>query len=545
MKWQLLIKLNDVDISNRILDNITIEAEEDTARVAEFTISSYTYGAISLSSLIGKSVTIDYISIIPSLDPVRIFTGVVDYPEYDIKTKTTHLRCTDDMQKKALDYMNKTTGDFWNNTSTNIAIYEDTVSGAYDKKKGSEQLDISRSTLLKTIDLNRFGTFIATPFEPKTTPDYTFYESNIIYNSLSVAFSTRQQIKNQINLKLDYRYNRLKQSNFLYYWQHPGVCYSLTTGVGYPSLEMVKQASNSTGFKLAGLTTNPPPPPGFYVCGGTDTAWIIGPELRQSLVGESTIILSKRYAQQVTDKYDIVIKSTASVENLGSLPDNVSLSLESNSFNLNEWLSNYNYAPNLNTPEAELIHDTKDFNVTIDQVNNGLKALILKAKRDIVNSHRSNYVQFTTPIIPEIDREHTVLINTTDVQAKGKIKHILHTFETQSGKAMSQIKVALSRIDAVEAQPEESPIINPDGSDTPDGETGLSTTLNTLASDGETGNATDTDDGYICNSLNGTNPHEFRINVPEITAAQQEAITNILNSIYEVNIRDDLLSVSA
>lgn len=544
MKWQLIVKLNNIDISNRIVSNVSIEAEEDTARICEFSIASHSLGAMSLSSFVGTSVTIDYVQVEPALTPVRVFTGVVDTPEYDIKTKITRFRCTDDMQRKATAYMNKSTGKFWNSSPTNTATYIDELFGVYDKKTGYDQLLTARETLLYSIDLDANGNFQACSFEPKTVPDYTYTENEIVQDSLSVQFAPRNQIKNKIDIAVDYRYDRLHEIRGEWTWSHPGLCHSLQYGTSFPTVAMVEQAATSTGWKVAAFDHTSPPPSQTITCAGSTSAWVINEEVRQNLCYTVDIVLKKRFAQKVTDKYALTVTSSASVDRLGELINKDSSSFEVEGFNLDEWLNNYDYPPFASINGAETIKDNKDLEPSISKVNTAIKALIAKAKREIVNSHRQNYLSFSIPINPSIERTATVLVDTAEVAGKGKVKHIVHNFDTQSGTAKTEIKVAISRIDAVGIQPPDSPLVAPDTPTTPTGSTGISTTLTNHIANID-GAPTDSQDGYVGNDTTGGNPHEFRINVPEITTAQQEEVTHNITETYDVSIRDDYLELSA
>lgn len=553
MQWSLLVTLDGIDISNHINGSVLIDAEEGVARIAEFSCVNFA-GTISLFQWVGRPVTIDA-QMEPGDDYVRIFTGVVDLPDYNPKTKITHFRCTDDLQNRAKDLVFGTGNTFF--TTVTDAVYSEVIFGVMSTRSGWHVLQDAMNTVPASYDLAPDLTPTLTPWAAKTTADFSFTEDDILDASLSVSYAPRNTIKNTVDVSFQYRFPRLYQRISRYVWQHPGVCYLQEHGGDIPTVDMIDSAAKSAGWDFLSLTTVPPPPSGTYMCTftnssmATTSAWVIDEKARQSLAFEAELHLGKRFSREVTDAYYLTVKSDVSRDNVGELSAKLSGSLQV-IFETSIWEADLNRKPHL-APffgYGEATIDKTDITGTSRaDSDKAVKCLIQQAKTQILYSHRQNFVEITIPTNPAIDRTHTVKIDTELVQAQGKARQIVHTFDTGSGSATTKVKVAMSRVEALGLVVLDSDPVVPFGPPVPapiDPAT-LQQTLPTSYG-GLTEGVTSTTPGYITNAASNTDtplPHEFRVPTFAIPAAEQGPVTNDILESYTVKIPDELLTVAA
>ena len=100
--WRLIVMLNGIDISASITGSWRVDAREGSARIAEFSMMP-ALGAIDPTDWVRQPVTLDYaaVDILGTIQwQRRLFTGIVDVPEYDPTTRITRFACTDRLQER-------------------------------------------------------------------------------------------------------------------------------------------------------------------------------------------------------------------------------------------------------------------------------------------------------------------------------------------------------------------------------------------------------------------------------------------------------------
>ena len=87
--WTAIVTVDGSDVSSRVVGEIRIDAEESSARTAEFTIRPAAGTSFAVANWVGKSVTID-IADNASGSPAnvqRLFTGLIDTPTLNLVTQ--------------------------------------------------------------------------------------------------------------------------------------------------------------------------------------------------------------------------------------------------------------------------------------------------------------------------------------------------------------------------------------------------------------------------------------------------------------------------
>ena len=98
--WTVIVTIDGVDQTARVIGDLRIDAEEGAARIADLTIRPPDGQVVTVAAWVGKSITIDIAdqSSGSPTDIQRLFSGLIDTPALDLETRTIALRCTDNLQ---------------------------------------------------------------------------------------------------------------------------------------------------------------------------------------------------------------------------------------------------------------------------------------------------------------------------------------------------------------------------------------------------------------------------------------------------------------
>lgn len=439
------ILINAVDLSAGLYGMVTVSATEGEARLAEFTLNPAS-GTLNPYDWIGQSVIINYIDGAST----RLFTGIVHAPKYDISTGLTHFICTDNLQE-AVETISRSAIDalipgYWdeavfNDPEENWSYAQQRIScyaGAFDKSAA--------------------GVLRSTAWQAKTTPDFTFIDSDIIEKTLDISLAERRNIINSIAVKFSSRYERLWQRELTASWQAP----FMTPFQGYlanryqlPTKTMISEALSQWIIKAVAFTDMPPSGTyGGIFWGLTD----YGRELAQAM----TATVATRWKQAITDNYTITVQSAASISQHGALAVERSHSKQS------EQNVNFTDFKEYAAPVGDFISTGNYIAKNEQTISNALLCAIHQAKTEILRSHRSNSVQFSAVLQPDLDVANTVYVNHSKLQAKGKVYSFVHTIDTLQGRAVTDIQLAVflpnvaSQADTTITAPS-SPYANPTG----------------------------------------------------------------------------------
>ncbi|MGE3319663.1 MAG: hypothetical protein AB7I18_10250 [Candidatus Berkiella sp.] len=434
--WKIKLFLDDIDVSSNLIDSLTIEAEEGSAKIAEFSLIPHA-GPISVTKWIGKSVVISFQS---EEQQYLLFKGVVDEPVYDPTSLITTFTCTDQLQEQirllSKIEINQLIQGYWSpvvfdNPSNNWLYAQDQL-----------------STIPASLDLDNYNEFQLTPWKCKLEPDYVFDDDKILYQSMQVQLANRREIHNQGNITFQYRFQRLKQREVEYIYVYPlDFCEQNYRNSTLPNVEMIKQAIDGTGWLLKGNAEyEHQRGPGWVKCGDVTFGFMIKEEIRKFLVREARFVLAKRFVQTVTEHYELTLKAPQSIAQLGVIANQETLSYEVPG-DTDKFINISKYQPPLKDSvldaECNYVKYLKDDDVR----SNAIHTKLNQAKTTILKSHRNNIITFKTLLHPSIQRMHTVKLDSKHVKAQGKVKHIIHECDFNQGSCITTIAVAVSRTD--------------------------------------------------------------------------------------------------
>ncbi len=538
LNWKIRLLLDGIDVSGNLTNTLRIEAEEGTAKIAEFSLIPHA-GPISVTKWIGKSVEIFYDT---HDKEFCIFKGVVDEPIYDPTTKITTFSCTDQLQENIQRLQKLEIDELIHGHWSSIVfdLTQDNWSYAQDRL----------STIPASLDLGRENHFQLTPWQAKKNPDFRFDEDTILYQSIEVQLANRRELHNQVNISFQYRYQRLKQREIQFGYGYPlNFCDQINRSATLPNVDMIQQAVSGTGWLLKNnVVFEHQRGPGWVTCGDSGFGFLIKEEMRRYLVREASFVLCKRFVQTVTENYQLQLQAPQSIAEFGKIDTQENLSFEV-ACNTDKFVNIKQYQSSLNDAIVDSIGDfvieAEDRNI----LNHAIITKLNQAKTTILKSHRNNIISFKTPLHPLIERQHTVRLDTTNVKAQGKVKHIIHECDFNQGLSLSTISFVVSRTENDDLVAELE--FTPPAKITQLGEAGYPMRISLPTHLGGKLASPEFDDlwdGYTGNEKIEANakpyPERFAITAPAIEEAQAP-VEYLISQTYELNIPNELLLLTA
>lgn len=183
--------------------------------------------------------------------------------------------------------------------------------------------------------------------------------------------------------------------------------------------------------------------------------------------------IAKRFSNTIKENYVLTIQAPSSQTQFGVIKDTLSFSVDPD-FDARDWLNEgasvdeaeIERDPNVpSTSQSVAIGDfgydfsvngtDKYYDLIGDEIiegdgrredwENAVQTMIQVGKVQLLQSHRRNEVGWRTPLVPEIELYHTLEIDTCPVHARGKVKAFSHEMNMETGEAVTQITVSISR----------------------------------------------------------------------------------------------------
>ena len=463
--WRPVVLLGGVDVSARLTGSIRVEAEEGTARIAEFATRPFS-GVIDLLDWVGQSVTIDYAT--TDIDgnilvQVRIFTGKVDVPNYDPNSRVTRFECTDDLQNE-IEGLSRTEIDALTpGTKWHEALFEeDTDNYSY--------LQDRLSTIDRFVDKDANGILNYTPYGAKVTPDFLFDITNIVDESLSIELASARDVTNDICIEFNYGFQRLRERRVYFKWAFPGAFCEflgedtvLTGSYSIPRRDMVIAAAEGGNWCLENVGFTILPQSQLVSCSVGLVIWVIGQELRDQLILGASGTIRKRFAQSIKEKWNIRLQSPQSQVVYGpqklDKSSNLTANYDTSEWELNDCESDQATSTLSGSTVSEFFRDTdvdSEEGTARADADEVIDIEIDIATVEILQSHRDNIASFDLCLFPPIERFHTIECDTNTMDARGKVGHFVHVMDLTRGSAITSVSLALSRSNVDVCTPSET-----------------------------------------------------------------------------------------
>lgn len=453
-RWTMQVSIGGIDVSHRITSEVVIEAEESASRIASFTMKPAEGIVVDIGDWLGSPVEIDYVYD-PEGSPsiTRIFTGIINWPDYNPVTRLVRFDATDNLQGH---FESKTEAEIL--TAISGGKYATAVFG--EREDGWQQAMDVLSTVPKSYDLNRDGVTPILADWAAGSADYSYDEADIIDGEVSLELARFRDLVNRVAIKYQYRYTRLhhREHTFGWNWGVTGFCEWYSDTFELPNRDMINSAANDAGWKIkgggggfsvgeGGIYFQTLPPSGTYNCNG-QVLWSISEELMDQLVVNASWTAVKRWTQTITESYEIVVEDASSISKYGlSYYEDGAGSQED--YDDAQWDASTGSDTPVWPQDAigDYVYDVLD---RADS-DNTIETLLQMASVKILASHRNNLLGCTVLIEPTLERWHTVSIDAGNVAGTGKIFSYIHRLDTANGSATTTLKIAISKSDVVGA----------------------------------------------------------------------------------------------
>lgn len=454
--WRAVVVLDGADVSSITAGEIRIRGQSGAARVAELQLLPPAGLAINIASWTGRELSIDFAARGTdgsALYPVRVFTGVVDTPAPDPNTGIISLTCTDDLpgviSAMSNDDIDTLCGGRWSH------VVFDPV-----KSVGWQRAQDRMSTRRADLDLDAWRQPRVTDWH-QPVPALAITADDYEDGSLQLSVASRADLINQVLVEFNYRYPRLKCEGY-------GVSYTYITGEmtwrkfvsdGNQILTRaaVESALSSAGATVAQITWEPIPGPYSEGFGNDQFVWA-GSLAADQLCQGFTANCAFDYNQTGEEQHRITVKCGASIGQVGLRSETLSGALEgvypAEESEARTWL--FKTAQNKALAPKDQVAAVTGFTVaqpaTLTTETNqeaaaaAIETLIDIAKRRIAESHRGTAVGFTLPLNPVIDGAIAIRATSEKVDISGKVDAWEHVMDTESGRAITTVSLAVSSL---------------------------------------------------------------------------------------------------
>lgn len=468
------VLIDGVDQTTRIIGQITVEMEEGAASIAEITLKPDAATPVYLPSWTGKSVVIsigDYSTGTLTKETVR-FTGKVDLPTVNLEQKTLSLRCTDDLQGVV--------------SALTAAQVETLIGGYYS----SAVFDLGSiwvlaqdrlSTVRASLDISPSGVLRLTDWTAKPAADVNFNENDIAAGSLAIDLADRASMVNRVDITFGYRFPRMKSEGYHCVFDAldpDGFEQYIIDGMYFMSKVQVKEAIESAGGAIVSIAYDDLPTTSVTLHGSGGAivgVWVPNPYIGPSLCTGFDAVVSFDFSQETDETHRITVSTPESIAEIGTIAESMSgamvseyadtVSVETTATLYQNKLTAIppmDVAPVVSgrTNSTDVTSSTSTNRAA---ANNAMETLIAIAKARIAAAHRANTVSFVVPLNSRLDTSKTVQITTASVVAKGKVRRIVETIDTDAGQAISAVDLAISGISGVGITHLEDPTEAPAG----------------------------------------------------------------------------------
>ena len=536
--WRLRVLVDGADVSDRLTGVATVEAEESAARLCSFNVLPEP-GVVEPDGWTGKSVQLFSQRLEGDQVAAEVcwFTGWAQKPKWNVSTQVLALTATCQRQRRLADM--------------SLSAVRELVGGEYAEGISGAADDSERyaadllSTRPRALDCGPDGAFRITDWAALPSPSFILTADEIVDGSLDLELATADQLINQVELTVEYRYQRLRWREFTVYWTHPGnnFCGWLAMDTELPTRSMVRDALSQGSWSMVSLQYLALPPTGPNPCSGVGVwinRWADDPHLLSF-----TAKIGTRSSQTLTETYPITLTATGSVSSYGVRARQERYSDEVE-FDSSDWESQGG-----GRPAGAIRDELGDWVVDRDDAERRadlLRTALAIEQTKVLAQHRLNRLKLQIPIMDElIDLVHTVEVQALGVRARGKVARVTASWDHDSGSAVASIELALSRSGVhVEAPPivlPERPVF--DFGPAPDGSIQLGTQLGGRPDSPPLDEELDGFSGNYNWLFPGapSYPRSLQITTPDIAAAHRDAGVATRESSYTVSVPNDLLEV--
>lgn len=532
--WGVRVEVAGEDVSDSVIGEVVVEAEENAARVADFSLHQPSGTVVTPAAWCGRAVRIwlaDMSTGVPT-ESMLLFSGVVDVPTVTPRSGMITLRCTDNRQGVLAAQDRATIAALLPGARYSPAIFD---AGATSLVYAGDLL----STVPMALDLSPDGALRATQWAAKAIPDLSLDDDHVLDESVAVDLAERASLINRVKVRFGYRFPRMKAEGYLVSYDflalaQTSFAFWVRDGGYFLQRAAVEAAIEQAGGSIISMTWIELPTESVPIP-GTGGAWIPIADVHDIWCLGFAAVVSFDYGQQHEEDYDLTVQATASMTAVGVVQDEISGALEgvyddpvAAEQNVLLFRNKISVIPpkSVATPIAGVTNSV-DPVLTTDSdraaAEAAIETLISIAMTRIHAAHRQHAVSASVPANPVIDLDKTIAIDAQGVTATGKVSRVVHRIDPAAGSAITEFRLAICSIAGVGVVHPADDVVAPVGSS--DG------TSNTLASPNITWNGQAGQDQVFTISFAGVEEAE-----------RAKAIHNI-EAVYDAPLFEDVLEI--
>lgn len=529
--WGCFVMIDGVDVTGNVLGDVTIEADESSACIADFVLRPDVGTVINPPDWVGRPVTIS-VADISSGSPANstlLFSGLVELPQLDIDLGAMKLSCSDNYQTR-ISALSRA------ELAALIGGYDSPA--VFDAGGGSwTYAQDLLSTVPKALELTVGGGFRITPWAAKAVPDLSFDADTLLDGKLTVDLAQRSGLTNHVDIAFDYRFPRVKTEGHvvsldLLALYATGFGDYVNDGNAFLFRTQVPDAIEAAGGTIVSVTYMPLPTIPMTVGGAM---WLPNPATDVQLCLGFNAVVSFDYAQQTQEAHKIAVSCAKSIANVGLIGETMSGALEGKYPDISAtetsrllYKNGISGIPPLDPGTVVSGHtNATEVTLTADTnraaANAAMQALIGVAMTKILKAHRQNTVSGALPLWPALTLDKTVHVDSGKVQATGKVVKVRHALSPASGTATTDISLAISSAAGVGV------VHSNDGNTAPSGTTAASTALAGAP--------------VVVFKFGALEDKSLTITFPGVEAAERQKANVTLPSSYAVAVPEDPLSI--
>lgn len=444
------------DYSARVSGQLKITAEEESARLANFSITPVS--AVEMDALDGAAVTID-IKVDDGASPVtyRRFTGAVATWSYNAGQRLISITARDEYQEtiKAC----ASAAEVETLIGGHATISAKLASWSSDKPNPTSYFNALLATVQGSYYITGSGVWTHIPWTISATPAASFAAGDVFDDSLSIDGAEKSGLPASINAKLTARLPRLWAAEVNLAWT--GLDYVLVgRGRGsWPTVQSIQSAmSSADGWLVKGTPTYTHPNYAYVIPlegGGNAAMAIANPE---SIAIALSATMYSRWYQEVDVTYSISIDLGGASDADESIADSFSSEFDASSWeqapssqttvNIYAWNApvveetptGYEGLPApWPTANHSMFHypDIGDAGLTA-----AARAVVAKAVRVAASGLRKRRVSFERIVDPRFDLGATLAINAFGVAARGQLVSLVHLIDFDAASGSTQYTLA-------------------------------------------------------------------------------------------------------
>lgn len=536
--WCVVVEIDGVDVSADVIGEVSVEAEESAARVADLAMALAAGVPVYPTEWVGRQVRILFADFSGGAaeNAVLLFTGRVDVPSVSPLDGLIRLRCSDDRQGaiaalSAAQVASLIPGSRWSPV-------------VFDRGASAWKLTGDRlSTVAAALDLDASGFPRLTPWAAKTTADFAFTDDTILDQSVSVDLAERSRLTNRVDVNFGYRFPRLKSEGWLVGFDplalaHTNFKYWVRDGNQFLQRAAVEAALRQAGATIVtinwiALPTTAQVIPGT---GGSQAgAWLPNPGIDVLYCLGFAAVVAFDYGQEIEESHQITVSAPLSIAAVGDVRESMSGALDGVYNDIKAIEQNIllyrakitTIPPGDMAPIAVGLTNSADVTLTADSdraaAEAAMETLIAIARVKIHAAHRLNSVHAAIPCLPVLDLTHTVSLVAQGVTAKGKVRRLVHRLDVDAGSATTDFDLAICSAAGVGITHADDAVVAPAG--TSPGQSPLS--ASTVSWNGLNGQ-----DGVIT------------IDFSAVAPADRDLAETIISSQHNAPIYEDLLEVT-